>query len=152
MRKKRLLLIILCMLCVLCILTWEYLSDYSTTLKANWGFSLPVQARYKELYAKDSGPSFHGDGIRYHVYSYKHEDYIDSMFAWSDKQGNTVYNKTYSQEISQWLDGIDAPDKWRPDYDNGNCRYWYKSQHDNSQIIVIWNQTQNRLYIAEHFI
>lgn len=153
MKKKRnAVLVLICLLLAGCLLGWNAFSHYSIALEANWGFALPFKALYRELYAKDSGPSFHGDGIRYHVYSYKYEDYIDLMFAWKGTEGSTIYNKPYSQEVTQWLNEIEVPDEWHPDYDKGNCGYWYKSRQDNSQIIVIWNQMLNRLYIAEHFI
>ncbi len=152
MKKKRLILILLCLLVILGYIGWKVLSDYSLALEANWGFSLPFKARYQLIYEKDSGPSFHGDGIRYHVYSYRYEDYIDLMFPWEGRERNTIYNKTYSEEVSQWLDRIEVPDQWRPDYDNGNCSYRYRRKEDNSQIIIVWNSTLNRLYIAESFI
>ena len=50
---------------------WEHLTDYSTALEINWGISLPSQASLSEVYAKTSGSSFHGDGIRYHVFTYQ---------------------------------------------------------------------------------
>lgn len=41
---------------------------YTKVLEVNWGIDLP-EAGAKEVYAF-SEPSFHGDGIRYHVIDY----------------------------------------------------------------------------------
>ncbi len=152
MKKKKIYIVLLCLILAAGILGWNWLGNYSRVLDANWGFSLPWKALYREIYQQDSGPSFHGDGIRYHVYSYQYEDYIDLMFAWMGQDGDALYGKSYSQSIAQWLTELNVPQQWQPDYDNGNAGFWYKSQHDNSQIIVVWNQTLNRLYIAEHFL
>lgn len=44
--------------------------DYSSVLQANWDISLPSAAKCDQIYAKDSGASFHGDGVRFHVFTY----------------------------------------------------------------------------------
>lgn len=42
--------------------------DYTAVVELNWGLSLPESR--EEVYKTDSGPSFHGDGTRYHVLQY----------------------------------------------------------------------------------
>lgn len=117
--------------------------SYSRALKANWGISLPWQARMQEVYKKDSGPSFLGDGVRYHVFSYKYEDFIDLMFAWA-------FNNVDSLEESadSWLDEIQVPEEERPAYEQ--CYYWHKAERNND-IIIFWNPEQNLLYVVESF-
>jgi len=128
----------------------KLLPSYSSTLEANWGISLPRRARLTEIYQKDSGASFHGDGVRYHVFSYKYEDYIDLMFAWPPNKYPTNYYATTSEASEAWLDEIAVPAEERPDY--SKCSSWHKSQEDNSEIIFFWDSEQNRLYIVENFI
>ena len=128
----------------------KLLPSYSSTLEANWGISLPRRARLTEIYQKDSGASFHGDGVRYHVFSYKYEDYIDLMFAWPPTKYPTNYYATTSEASEAWLDEIAVPAEERPDY--SKCSSWHKSQEDNSEIIFFWDSEQNRLYIVENFI
>jgi len=128
----------------------KLLPSYSSTLEANWGISLPRRARLTEIYQKDSGASFHGDGVRYHVFSYKYEDYIDLMFAWPPNKNPTNYYATTSEASEAWLDEIAVPAEERPDY--SKCSSWHKSQEDNSEIIFFWDSEQNRLYIVENFI
>ena len=69
--------VLLCILGFAAFMGWRVMSDYNRALNANWGFKVPWQSKYSEIYKTDSGPSFHGDGLRYHVYSYKYEDFID---------------------------------------------------------------------------
>jgi len=124
--------------------------SYASIIKSNWGISLPIKAVLTETYEKDSGASFHGDGVRYHVFSYKYEDYIDLMFAWTPNEHKTNYYSTTNEAAEAWLDEIDVPSDKRPDY--SNCCSWNKSQNDNSEIIIFRNNELNKLYIVENFI
>ena len=118
--------------------------SYASTIKSNWDISLPIKAVLTETYEKDSGSSFHGDGVRYHIFSYKYEDYIDLMFAWTPNEHKT------REAAEAWLDEIDVPAEQRPDY--SKCCSWSKSQDDNSEIIIFWDNELNKLYIVENFI
>ena len=119
-------------------------------LDANWGFSLPAEAKCKNVYEKDAGPSFHGDGIRYHVFSYKNEESIETLLEWSETESGTLFHGNYSNAAEVWLGEIDVPQEERPEYEA--CVYWYANQEDNSEIIIFWNDVQDRLYIAESFM
>ena len=150
MKKKKTLIIIAIILALAAICIANLLPPYSSTLKANWGISLPWQARLTEVYEQDSGPSFHGDGVRYHVFSYKFEDYIDLMFAWPPTEYPTNHYTATSKAAEAWLDEINVPAEHRPDY--SACCSWHKSQEDNSEIIFFWDSERNHLYIVENFI
>ena len=124
--------------------------SYASTIKSNWNISLPIKAVLTETYEKDSGASFHGDGVRYHVFSYKYEDYIDLMFAWTPNEHKTNFYPTTREAAEAWLDEIDVPAEQRPDY--SKCCSWSKSQDDNSEIIIFWDNELNKLFIVENFI
>ena len=124
--------------------------SYASTIKSNWNISLPIKAVLTETYEKDSGASFHGDGVRYHVFSYKYEDYIDLMFAWTPNEHKTNFYPTTREAAEVWLDEIDVPADERPDY--SKCYSWSKSQNDNSEIIFLCDNELNKLYIIENFI
>lgn len=132
------------------VLFWAYLSDYSRVLKINWGFSLPQESRYSNTYSQNSGASFNGDGIRYHVFSCENVDSINKMFVWQLTEQETIYHGSYSAATDEWLSKLNVPLNERPDY--GNCSYWYRSQNDNSEIIVLWNKDQGMLYVIESFL
>ena len=151
MKKKRILLVVLVTLISVWTIYKSIVPSYASVLEANWGVELPIKALCKEVYKADTGPSFHGDGIRYHVFTYRYEDYIDLMFAWSGNLENeTLFYQSYSEASDIWLDELDIPMEQYPDYDA--CFCWYKSEHDNSEIIIFWNPQINRLYIVENII
>ena len=150
MKKKKILLVIIVVLISVWTIYRTIVPSYSSVLEANWGFELPVKALCKEVYSEDTGPSFHGDGIRYHVFSYRYEDYIDLMFAWPPTEYPTNHYATTSKAAEAWLDEINVPAEQRPDY--SKCCSWHKSQEDNSEIIFFWDSERNHLYIVENFI
>ena len=151
MKKKRILLVVLVTLLSVRTIYKSIVPSYASVLEANWGVELPIKALCKEVYKADTGPSFHGDGIRYHIFSYRYEDYINLMFAWSGNLENeTLFYQSYSEASDIWLDELDIPMEQYPDYDA--CFCWYKSEHDNSEIIFFWNPEINRLYIVENII
>lgn len=129
---------------------WQLLSSYALTIRLNWGISIPFLARPAPYYEKDSGPSFLGDGIRYHVFSYQYEDYIDLMFAWGSVDRETIYYDSLTQAAEAWLDEIEVPAEYRPNYDN--CSNWYRAKADNSEINFFWDSELNRLYCLESFL
>ena len=160
MKKKRILLAIL----VALISTWtiykSIVPSYFSVLEANWGIELPVKAICKEVYSEDAGPSFHGDGIRYHVFSYVKSSEIEKMLPWSDVNGKTLawsqkqreekHYQTYREATDLWLSELEILQEQYPDYDS--CFCWYKNEHDNSEIIIFLNPEINRLYIVENII
>ncbi len=126
-----------------------WVPSYAAAIEANWGISLPWQAKMQEVYQKDTGPSFQGDGLRYHVFSYKHEDFIDLMFAWTSNEHETKYYETVSKAAEAWLDEIDVPEEERPDYKR--CYSWNRIKEGSDEIIFFWDNEQNRIYVLESF-
>ena len=148
MKKKVLILSVFLIVLVLSIS--KLLPSYSFVIKSNWGISLPIKALLTEIYEKDSGTSSLGDGIRYHIFSYKYEDYIDLMFAWSPNEYKTNDYPTTREASETWLNEISVPTDKRPNY--SNCASWNKSKNGNSEIIIFWDSDLNKLYIVEKFI
>ena len=160
MKKKRILLVVLIALISVWTIYKSIVPSYASVLEANWGIELPIKAFCKEVYEADTDHSFHGDGIQYHVFSYKNVSPIEDMVTWSDVNGNTLawsqtegeekIFQTYSEASDIWLDELDIPGEQYPDYDA--CFCWYKSEHDNSEILIFWNPEINRLYIVENIL
>ena len=150
MKKKFLLTATALVMLIVIIGVSKLFPNYYHVLKSNWDISLPIKTVLTETYKKDSGESFHGDGIRYHVFSYKYEDYIDLMFAWTPNEHKTNFYPTTYEAAEVWLDKIDVPLDERPNY--SNCISWNKSQNDNSEIVVFWDNDLNKLYVVENFI
>ena len=81
MKKKSIITVVACIILIAVLSILKLFPSYASTIKSNWDVSLPIKAVLTETYEKDSGASFHGDGVRYHIFSYKYEDYIDLMFS-----------------------------------------------------------------------
>lgn len=128
----------------------KFMTDYGTVLRLNWGLSLPSSSHYTEIYEADSGPSFHGDGIRYHVFSYTKEKPIEKMISWQSEEQKTKWHSSYSKAVSAWLDQLAVPEDQLPDFTQ--CSYWYHSKEDFSEIILLWEKEQERLYVVESFL
>ncbi|MBQ9854455.1 MAG: hypothetical protein IJO57_05435 [Bacilli bacterium] len=146
--KKKLFIIIGIALPIFIILYFWY-ADCWTAMRINWKISMPYMSLYREIYHKDSGPSFFGDGTRYHVYSYKNEKHIENMFDWQTEEKETEIRSTYSEFIREELDRIEVPDKERPEY--LKCKYWYKKDLDD-EMVICWNEDNKKLYVIELFI
>lgn len=150
MKNKKLCIILGITLSILTILYFWY-TDCWTTMKINWKISIPYMSLYREIYHKDSGPSFLGDGTRYHIFSYKNEKYIEKMFDWEQEEKATEYESSYSEFMKKELDRIEVPEKEQPEY--SKCKYWYDNDpNDNrDEIVICWIEDENRLYVTEFF-
>ena len=147
--KKRYIVLVLLLLMIGIRIIRLYPS-YSSTIEANWGIALPIKAVLTEEYVKETEDSFRGEGIRYHVFIYQYEDYIELMFAWSGSKYPTNYYSSTQEAAEAWLDEISVPEDKRPNY--SKCYSWHKSQADKSEIIFFWNSELNELYIIENLI
>lgn len=129
---------------------WERATDYTRVLTANWGLTLPAGAKYDMVYAADSGASFHGDGLRYHVYSYRNEEPLLEILSLSDKEQETAFHESYSEAVAAWMDELDVPAQERPRLEGGMYHYEIKSDH--SELLVILDSAGRRLFILESFL
>ena len=150
MKKKIFPAIVIFIIAIIALSLFRLFPSYAHIIKSNWDISLPIKAVLTETYEKDSGDSFHGDGVRYHVFSYKHEDYIDLMFAWTPNEHKTNFYPTTREAAEVWLNEINVPLIERPDY--ASCVSWNKSKNDNSEIIFFGDNELNKIYIVENFI
>lgn len=148
MKNKKLFIIIGIMLLIFIIFYFLY-TDCLIAMKLNWKISIPYMSFYRETYHKDSGPSFFGDGTRYHVFSYKNEKYIEKMFEWQNEEKTTEIRSSYSEFIKTELDRIEVPKKESPNY--SKCKYWYIKDLDD-EIVICWNEDENKLYVIELFV
>ena len=151
MNKKKIIVvfIIIIIFSLLGIIIYNNLSNYSNVLKINWNIELPKNT-IKEIYSANSDSSFHGDGIRYHIFSYKNENKIEELFNWSIEEKETIFYSSYSESVNNWLNNIKVSKENYPNY--SNCKYWYDKQDDNSEIIILWDSKENKLYIVESLL
>lgn len=114
---------------------------YYHTINMNWDINLPRE--YEEVYYKDSGASFLGDGERYSVFQYKSLDEINNVIEWKIKEDNIEHH------VTKILENLGVPTDYYPDYNN-NFKYYYKTEEDRSEIYIILNSSLKKVYIVEN--
>ena len=148
MNKRRSIAIAVGIFCGLIFLTgtfvWNRMTDYSSVLEANWDIALPKDARYTEVYEAHSEAGWMGDGVRYHVFSYKNGEAMTLLLA--DERLLPADSGTPADVL---LDEISVPAEERPAYDA--CTIRYRKQADNDTLYLLLDSERNRLYIVESF-
>ena len=144
---------------IILILFWFFayksMNDYTNIIKLNWWIEIPKEAKYHEIYSKDSWESFHWDGIRYHVYTYENEDVVESMLKWLKPHSDTVvvptvFYDSYMEAIINWLNELEIDDEYSPSITDFES-FYYEKQEDNSEIIIIKSK-KKILYVIESFL
>lgn len=128
------------------------LSEYHQVVKLNWEIDLP--GGYEELYAY-SEPSFHGDGLRYHVLDYPAgaEDKKNLERIWRIEQlfrDAELPSEWEIERINGWLDEMGVPGEFAPDY--GRCELLYARKEDHSELYLLWQAGDGTLYVVESFL
>ena len=72
------------------------------------------------------------------------------MLDWTKEEKETIFYSTYKESINAWLNKIKVSKENYPNY--SNCKYWYNKQEDNSEIIILWDNKENKLYVVEEFL
>lgn len=119
--------------------------DYTAVVELNWGLALPESR--EEVYRTDSGPSFHGDGMRYHVLQYAVGSGIESALAWKAPP----VDADEAEAMVTLMDSLDVPDRLRPDLDR--CRWHTTEDPSDSRdhLYLLFDSSTLELYILEFF-
>ena len=80
------------------------------TVNLNWELDLPMPGQAR-LYETDSGPSFHGDGERYHVLEYAGDGRLEQALA---EQATLL--PSAENPVTEILDDLSVPADQRPDF------------------------------------
>lgn len=127
------------MLMVSIIITKER-NRYFHVININWNLDLP--RNYEEIYYKDSGPSFNGDGERYSIFKYENLEEINDAVDWKEK------NSSIETNVLNILRKLKVPEEYYPN-NNSNCKYYYYIEEDNFKIYMILDINLNKIYIVE---
>lgn len=114
---------------------------YNEILKANWDISLPKG--YEQIYEKDSGPSFLGDGERYHIFRYKHAERVNHYIDWKDKKNILLEDK-----VSKVLSNLTLEEEHYPDF-HKEYKYYFTNSDDSSELYVIFFEDESKVYVVE---
>ena len=157
--KKKLIWIISWLVLIALVIIWFFaykeMTDYTNIIRLNRWIEILKEAKYKEIYSKDSWESFHWDGIRYHVYSYEDEEEIESMIDWQKLHSEdvvipTVFYDSYMEAIINWLNELKIDDEYSLNITDFES-FYYEKQEDNREIIIIKSK-KNILYVIESFL
>ena len=113
---------------------------YYHAINMNWNLNLP--RNYEEIYYKDSGPSFNGDGERYSIFKYENLEEVNYLIDWQDKNNSIEIN------MISILRKLEVPEEYYSNY-NSNFKYYYYMKEDNSKIYMILDINLNKIYIVE---
>ncbi|MDD7793580.1 hypothetical protein [Clostridium sp. 'White wine YQ'] len=125
---------------------YDYVKErniYKNIIKANWKIILPKE--YDEIYEKDEGPSFLGDGDRYHIFQYNDIKQIDSSLEWKSEKNESI--EAGSEEI---LKNLKVSKEYYPNFES-SYKYYWKIKDDNSKIYFIFDRDKKEVYVLEHF-
>lgn len=118
---------------------------YAWTINHNWELDLPMEDAC--LYEADDGPSFHGDGLRYHVLEYADTAGLEAAL---ETQAEALASLPAGAEAI--LDGLSVPADWRPD--PAACR-GFTAPHptdERNELYLLLAPDGIRLYVLESFL
>ena len=127
-------------------------TSYFSALNINWDLSFPEKGGFIEIYAKDSGASFLGDGIRYHAFSCSDSGQVENLLPWLPQPTTQATNfyPTLQEAADAWLNELQIPKEERPTPES--CQIWYAARPDRSELLVFWDSKLQRIYIVENFL
>lgn len=117
---------------------------YSAIITMNWSVEIPKT--YKEVYSKDSGASFHGDGERYHIFQYSNENDIIKAIDWIDGK-----NTLMEAQVNKVLNILEIPIEAMPEF-QADYKYYTKIKEDSSKLYFIFVTGTKKLYIIEDIL
>lgn len=124
---------------------------YVHVIKLNWNIEFPIWG-CREIYNIDSGPSFHGDGMRYHIFQCSDREDIWGAVPWTEQEGQNRHGESFRAVTVEWLDVLEVPIEYRPNYPVSDYYFYYDIQSDNSEIVIYFDEEEIKLYIIESFL
>ncbi|OPF50920.1 hypothetical protein BH721_12415 [Clostridium baratii] len=118
-------------------------NTYSNIIKSNW--KIELSSSYKEIYSSDSGPSFLGDGYRYHILEYKTSNDIKDSLDWQ-----TYKNPSMELDINNILSELKVPNEYLPPFEY-EYKHFLKTEDNFSKLYILFNEDKNRIYVVERF-
>lgn len=121
---------------------------YAYCMNINWHLSLPETD--VEIYVKNSGASFTGDGIRYHILQYDEEsaDIILKSFDWEAGE----LDSELADKMEEWLDSISVPLEDRPKQNEWKHTTLLRKEDNRDRLIMFFDESTNQLYVVEYFL
>lgn len=118
------------------------LHEYKLALKFTWNGCWNI--------CENSGVSFTGDGIRYHILQYDEEsaDIILKSFDWEAGE----LDSELADKMEEWLDSIDVPLEDRPKQNEWKHTTLLRKEYNRDHLIMFFDEDTNQLYVVEYFL
>ena len=128
-------------------------SAYTKIIESNWGIDLP-RSGAKEVYSF-SEPSFHGDGIRYHVIDYpignESKRIANSVFQLEKVfLGASKPTEDQVAYVEALLAETEIPQDEIPIWNE--CVLVSQSQEDGSELYLFYGGATGTVYVVESFL
>ena len=121
---------------------------YAHCINSNWHLSLPETDVV--IYVKNSGASFTGDGIRYHILQYDEENAAIILKSFDWKAGEL--DNELAVKMEEWLDDIDVPSEERPKQNEWKHTTSLRKEDNRDRLIMFFDENTNQLYVVEYFL
>ena len=144
--SNKLIIILIGLLIVIGLFIYNFIKEannYSNIIKSNW--KIELSPSYKETYSSDSGPSFLGDGYRYHIFEYKTSNDIKDSLDWQ-----TYKNPSMELDINNILSELKVPNEYLPSFEY-EYKHFLKTEDDYSKLYIVFNEKENKIYVVESF-
>lgn len=124
---------------------WMGGRDSAAGYEKRW--EIEFSSEWKEVCHADSGPSFHGDGMRYGIYENVSEGSIAELGC-SFVRGK---NGAVAEEFQDVTEALETEDKNQPDFTKDFA--WARlAKEDGSFLILLFFPEDNRMFLAEVMI
>ena len=144
MKLKQIIVILLAVIIIMITVCFNTLANDGFLIRLNWGINLPNSDR--TIYYIDSNPFFNGDYEAYKILEYKTKNKIAKLnnIKWIAKKDTIIEEK-----INSILSGLKVKEENYPSF-NSNYRYYYLKEEDSSELFMINQPNDNKLYVIEN--
>ena len=115
------------------------------SIRKDWGVSLPF-AEW-EVYDRDTGSSFQGDGVRYHVFRYQEEDAIQKAVSWHRGRNVLVERK-----VDALLRDLEMEQEYAVNFENEYQYFTLTNRGSSTELFLLYFPKLKRLSVVEDFI
>lgn len=106
----------------------------------NWEITLPKKIHLE--FERSTEPSFHGDGLRYTVFSSKNEISKDFLADFTEKD-----IECFREEIYAYLEMLEIPTENHPDFEHSCCVK--KMEMYANKLYLLYDKDNNLLYAVQ---